>query len=110
MTVAYIVVAALVSVFGLTLLLGRRLSSALEKIGFFSALLGFSATPFCPLVILGNFSLGGAQQSFEVTPDIVIIAFVVAAWASALACSTAMMIKRRAPNNSFKPTPLRGAA
>lgn len=93
----------LVAVYATGLLLGRLMRNRLEKTVFFSGLLGFSAITISPLVLLGEFSIAGAQQSFKVTPGLLVIALIATTWLVSLVCAVALALKRRAPSDSFKP-------
>ena len=100
----------LVAVYVIGLLMGRLMRNKLEKTAFFSGLLGFSVSTVTPLIILNEFSIGGAEQLFRITPGILAVAVIVVTWAISCVCAVALALKHRAPNKSFKPTPLRGAA
>lgn len=85
----------LIAVYAAGLLLGRLMRSKLEKTAFFSSLSGFAVVTISPLVLLRELGIGGAQQSFEITPGVVVIALTATTWVVSLGCALALAAKRR---------------
>ena len=108
MKLTTIVLIAVPAVHIASILLGRRCTNRLERTAFYSGLAGFASAFLSLHFMLRDVLLDRMPQTFEASPSVISIALAVGAFVLSLGVTIVLLIKRRGPNNSFKPTPLRG--